>query len=138
MMASKTLSATSRCHPLQILNDEEIRSASSILLRQIQEQDKITGTETKVHFKNISLHDPSKALLLPHLDAEAAGVPFDQRPFVPRCVDVLWSTDSERKVTESTISLDSQTIVGQTQLQKGQHGPNDRYVTLIQKLHRAG
>ena len=112
-------------HPLQFLKDYEIRQATSILLRHVQEEDKRHGNVTKVHFKNISLHDPSKALLLPYLDAEAAGVPFGQRPYVPRCVDLTWSTDSERQVTESVVCLNTQSVVGEIHAAKGQHGPND-------------
>ena len=115
--------ASPRCHPLQLLDDEEIRCASSIIIRHIQEEDQ----RINLHFKNVSLHDPPKALLLPHLDAEAGGVSLERRPYVPRCVDIIWSTDNERKVTESTVSLDSQTVVGQIHTRKGQYGPNDRY-----------
>jgi Cu2+-containing amine oxidase len=121
-------------HPLQFLKDYEIRQASSIVLRHVQELDKRSGNVTKVHFKNISLHDPPKALLLPHLDAEAAGVPHNQRPYVPRCVDVLWSTNNERNVTETTVCLNTQSVTGETSAAKGQHGPNDRCVATL--LHR--
>lgn len=113
-------------HPLRTLNDDEIRAASSILLTHIKNRDYYTGRQTKVHFKNVSLHEPPKALLYPYLQAEADGVPIHQRSYVPRCVDIIWSTDSERKVTESTVSLDSRTVVGETHAKKGQHGPNDR------------
>ncbi len=49
-------------HPLQLLNDSEIKAASSILLKHIAEIDKNRGNgkQTKVHFKNLSLHDPPK------------------------------------------------------------------------------
>ena len=73
-------------HPLQLLSDAEIHSASNILLNHVRKEDEKSGRVTKVDFKNISIHDPPKALLLPHLDAEAAGIALDQRPFVPRCV----------------------------------------------------
>lgn len=109
-------------HPLRFLTDQEIRSASSVLLHQTKEDDK----SAKIHFKNISLHEPKKQFLFPYLEAEADGVPPEQRPYVPRCVDIIWSIDNGRQVTESTVSLDSKTIVGQSHAQKGQHGPNDR------------
>ena len=117
---------TSQCHPLRLLDDDEIRTASSVLLQHIQQLDGNSGKRTKVHFKSVSLHDPAKALLFPHLEAEAAGIPYTQRPYVPRCVDIIWSTDSQRKVTESTVSLDTKTVVEQTHTNRGQHGPNDR------------
>ena len=113
-------------HPLRFLTEEEIRSVSSILLNQCQKDDKSTGQLAKIHFKNISLHEPKKQFLFPYLEAEAKGVPPGQRPYVPRCVDIIWSTNNGRQVTESTISLDSKTIVDQTHARKGQHGPNDR------------
>lgn len=111
-----------RCHPLQLLSDTEISAASDALRKLVHSQ----HPTASVHFKNISLHDPPKALLLPHLDAEAAGTPFDQRPYVPRCVDITWTIDSDRNVTESTVSLDTSTVVGETRTGRGQYGPNDR------------
>jgi primary-amine oxidase len=113
-------------HPLRFLTDGEIRSASSVLLHQIQEDGASTERQAKVHFKNISLHEPKKQFLFPYLEAEAKGVPPEQRPYVPRCVDIIWSSDNGRNVAESTVSLDSMTVVGQSHTRKGQHGPNDR------------
>lgn len=130
-MASLTVQESvslTHCHPLQLLKEDEIRAARSILLQNVRELDESNGQNTQVHFKNISLHDPPKALLLPHLDAEASGVPYEQRPFVPRCVDIIWSTENGRKVTESTISLDSKSIIAQTHTGPAQYGPNDRFV----------
>lgn len=115
-------------HPLQLLNDKEIRTATEILTKHISSS--ITSgalTDNKIHFKNVSLHDPPKALLLPYLDAEAAGLPPAERGYVPRCVDITWSVQNGRKVTESTISLDAQAILAEIHAAKGQHGPNDRY-----------
>lgn len=83
--------------------------------------------QPKVHFKNVSLHDPPKALLLPYLDAEAAGS-TKNLPYVPRCVDIVWSTDNGRQVAESVVSLDSQTVIAEDYMAKGQQGPNDRCV----------
>lgn len=112
-----------RLHPLALLGADEIRAASSILFKTLQGLDTLRKA---VHIKNISLHDPPKALLLPHLDAEAAGVPYDQRPYVPRCVDIIWATKDQRNLTESTVSLDTKTVVKEIQAGKGQYGPNDR------------
>lgn len=122
---SQTLNNTiaMRCHPLSLLSDVEIRHASRILKQHVQRQ---YSEGSRVHFKNISLHDPPKALLLPHLDSEAAGVALAQRPFVPRCVDITWTVDSDRNVTESTVSLDANTVVAELSTGKGQYGPNDR------------
>jgi primary-amine oxidase len=113
-------------HPLHIITDDEISRASAIVTRLVQEQDKANGTKTHIRFKNISLHEPPKALLLPYLDAEAAGRPLSERPFVPRCVDVIWSSENERKITESIVSMDSNAEVGRMHASYGQHGSIDR------------
>jgi primary-amine oxidase len=123
VVEQSTMPNTQLDHPLRFLTDGEIRSASSVLLRQIQEDGASTA---KIHFKNISLHEPKKQFLFPYLEAEAKGVPPEQRPYVPRCVDIIWSSDNGRNVAESTVSLDSMTVVGQSHTRKGQHGPNDR------------
>lgn len=113
-------------HPLHLLTADEIRSASSVLVQQQERESKVSEAGVKIHIKNISLHDPPKALLLPYLDAEAKGTPSAQRPYVPRCVDIIWSTNNGRKVTESTVSLDANKIINEVYAAKGQHGPNDR------------
>lgn len=113
-------------HPLHLLTAEEIRSARSILLQRFTQDKNDTEADTKIHFKNISLHDPPKALLLPYLDAEANGTPSAHRPYVPRCVDIIWSTDNGRKVAESTVSLDANKVINEFYAKRGQHGPNDR------------
>ncbi|KAK5169032.1 uncharacterized protein LTR77_006341 [Saxophila tyrrhenica] len=123
-MAASSQSSNNIRHPLQLLTDQEIRAASATLLRYVSDSGK---QQAKVHFKNISLHDPPKALLLPYLDAEAAGLPHEKRGYVPRCVDVIWSTENGRYVTESVVSLDAKTVIAEDHMGRGQHGPNDRY-----------
>jgi primary-amine oxidase len=113
-------------HPLQLLDDKEIRAATTILTKQLSST--LPAEDNKIHFKNISLHDPPKALLLPYLDAEAANLPHAQRGYVPRCVDITWSIQNGRKVAESTVSLDAKTVIDEVYAAKGQHGPNDRFV----------
>lgn len=115
-----------RSHPLHSVTAQEISRASAIIKDFVRKDDAARGIESKLRFKNISQHEPPKALLLPYLDAEAAGVPVDQRPFVPRLVDVIWTTDNERNVIESTVSMDSNTVVGQTKAAHGQHSSLDR------------
>ena len=123
---SQSTSGSSSRHPLHLLTDIEIREATSILVNHIGEEDNSTGRQTKVHFKNVSLAEPPKVFLFPYLEAEANGVPIQQRPYVPRCIDITWQVDNGRKVTESTVSLDSKTVVSEIHARKGQHGPNDR------------
>ncbi|BDD64240.1 hypothetical protein MAP00_009078 [Monascus purpureus] len=79
-----------------------------------------------ITFKSISLHEPSKAILLPYLDAESEGVPVTQRPFVPRLATVIYSLENDRELFESAVSLDTGIEVALTQAAKGQHSPFDR------------
>lgn len=117
---------TARPHPLHSINGPEIIKASAIVRKIVEDNDAANGTETKLRFKNISQHEPPKALLLPYLNAAAAGVPASQRPFVPRCVDVVWATNNERDVYETTVSLDTSTVVSQSKALPGQHSSLDR------------
>lgn len=117
---------TARPHPLLSITGPEITKASAIIRKIVEDTDAANGTETKLRFKNISQHEPPKALLLPYLNAEAAGVPANQRPFVPRCVDVVWATNNERDVYETTVSLDTSTVVSQSKALPGQHSSLDR------------
>lgn len=112
-----------RSHPLHPITAPEITQAASALKAIVRERH---GESFAFRFKNISIHEPAKALLLPYLDAEAAGIPLKQRPFVPRCVDVVWSSDNERTVRQSTISLDTLTEIGRIEAEKGQHSSLDR------------
>jgi primary-amine oxidase len=114
-----------RTHPLYLINDEEIAQACALVKHHAQE----TKVEGSIRFKNISLHEPAKALLLPYLNAEARGVPVAERPFVPRCLDVTWSCNNERRLTESIVSLDANIILGDMPAAHGQHGSLDRYST---------
>lgn len=123
---SSATSAAVRPHPLHSITDAEIINASAIVRKVVEEADATNGTQSKLRFKNISQHEPPKSLLLPYLDAEALGVSAKQRPFVPRCVDVIWTINNERDIFESTISLDSGTIVSQSKTLPGQHSSLDR------------
>ncbi|KAI7667820.1 putative copper amine oxidase, partial [Hortaea werneckii] len=112
-----------RPHPLRLISDSEIFEARNILLETLRQGE----TPPSIRFKNITLHEPAKADLLPYLDAETLGTPAALRPFVPRCVEVIWSAANERIVHESIISLDANAEVSRTGPQKGQHGSIDRY-----------
>jgi primary-amine oxidase len=115
-----------RPHPLHHITPDEIKRAASIVSVRVR----ATDGPVQVRFKNISLQEPPKALLLPYLDAEAAGVPHSQRPFVPRSLSVTWSTGNERRVTDSVVSLDANTVVEEIRARPGQHGSIDRYVVV--------
>lgn len=112
-----------RPHPLHSITAPEITQAASTLKAILRERH---GESFTFRFKNISIHEPPKALLLPYLDAEAAGTPLHQRPFVPRCVDIVWSADNERTLCQSTISLDTLTEIDRIKAEKGQHSSLDR------------
>ncbi|CAG9951040.1 unnamed protein product [Clonostachys rosea f. rosea IK726] len=113
----------SRPHPLHSITAEEITKASTLLKAILRERH---GPDFKFRFKNVSIQEPPKALLLPYLDAEAAGVDTRYRPFVPRCADIVWTSSHERTLCQSTISLDSFTEVGRIQAAPGQHSSLDR------------
>ncbi|KAI6912956.1 hypothetical protein KC316_g885 [Hortaea werneckii] len=114
-----------RPHPLHLISDNEIFEARNILLETLRQDE----TPPSIRFKNITLHEPAKADLLPYLDAEASGTPISLRPFISRCVEIIWSTANERIVHESIISLDANAEVSRTGPKKGQHGSIDRYET---------
>jgi primary-amine oxidase len=113
-----------RAHPLHSITGSEILKASAII-RKLVEDSNIASSST-LRFKNVSQHEPPKALLLPYLNAEALGVPPSQRPFVPRCADVVWTIHNEREVYETTVSLDTRTVVSQSKALPGQHSSLDR------------
>lgn len=112
-----------RPHPLNNLSEGEISRATSIVKQTANK----AGIQSNIWFKSVSIAEPPKAILLPYLDAEAAGIPIGKRPFVPRCIEVIWTHDSERTVTASIVSLDTNTEVDRSGTGKGQHGPNDRF-----------
>jgi primary-amine oxidase len=125
----------SRPHPLHSITAEEITKASTLLKAILRERH---GPDFKFRFKNVSIQEPPKALLLPYLDAEAAGVDTRYRPFVPRCADIVWTSSHERMLCQSTISLDSFTEVGRIQAAPGQHSSLDRSVPqyhLVKAFH---
>lgn len=123
-VAMNSSSASARKHPLLNISKEEVLRASKIALRCVRARE--NNKTLEVRFKNISLHEPAKAVLLPYLNAEAAGVPIHKRPFVPRCVEVVYSAENEQIICESIISLDSETECGLTKAGKGQHSSIDR------------
>jgi primary-amine oxidase len=109
-------------HPLQPISKYEIVRATAIAAQLARKR---YGEGVAMRYKSVALHEPPKALLLPYLDAEAAGTPPDERPFVPRCLDVIWAVDNERHVTESVISMDSGTEVHREDTKYGQHASID-------------
>ncbi|KAF9879587.1 hypothetical protein CkaCkLH20_03130 [Colletotrichum karsti] len=112
-----------RTHPLRPITAAEITQASGVLRSILTKKH---GEEFSFRYKNVSIREPPKALLFPYLEAEAQGVPPEQRPFVPRCVDIVWTASNERTLCESTISLDSSTELKRSIATHGQHSSLDR------------
>ncbi|KFZ03572.1 hypothetical protein V502_10836 [Pseudogymnoascus sp. VKM F-4520 (FW-2644)] len=112
-------------HPLQNITASEIVQASEIALRYLREQEKLNPS-TNVRFKNISLNEPPKALLLPYLEAEAAGVPEHQRPYIPRCIELVYAFYNEQEFGQMVVNLDTNTEVHYNPAMKGQHSSMDR------------
>jgi primary-amine oxidase len=98
--------------------------ATSVIRKLVKETSAGSGAE--IRFKSILLSEPPKALLLPYLNAEAAGASSSERVFVPRCLSLIWSLDNDVTVTESIVSLDANKEVSRSGTAKGQHGPIDR------------
>jgi primary-amine oxidase len=94
-----------RRHPLKGLTPDETRLAAAILKKAIQEKE--GGSSDNIRFQHITLDEPPKALLLPYLDAESAGVEPSKRPWVPRCARITWSHVHERQDSETVVSLDT-------------------------------
>lgn len=113
----ETTNVSARAHPLLPLQASEVTAASSTLKS-------ILGRD--VRCKSIFVQEPLKALLFPYLEAEAAGTPPQLRPYVPRWIGIIHSTDNERDVCYSVIDLDSKTLVSAERPPRGQHSPNDR------------
>ncbi|KFY29838.1 hypothetical protein V494_08442 [Pseudogymnoascus sp. VKM F-4513 (FW-928)] len=110
-----------RRHPLRNINDCEIRQAVQIVRRSASEKNSLLT----IVFKQVKLQEPPKALLMPYLDAESDGVPFESRPLVPRLVSVLYTDKSGKNEFESIVSLDSNAEVDVAKLLAGQHAPLD-------------
>jgi primary-amine oxidase len=117
-----------RVHPLIGLSSVEIRGAALVLSKSIQDED---NSVTKAfRFRHITLFEPPKALLLPYLDAESAGVAVEQRPFVPRCAQISFTEPDGSHLREACISLDTETVVSTLAAKKGSHAHLDRYTSL--------
>lgn len=112
-------------HPLQNITASEIVQASKIALRYLREKEKLNPS-ANVRFKNISLNEPPKALLLPYLEAEAAGVPEHQRPYIPRCIELVYAFYNEQEFGQMVVNLDTNTEVHYNPAMKGQHSSMDR------------
>ncbi len=113
-----------RHHPLRNITAAEIRKASAIGLRCLRERENDQTLE--VRFKNVSLQEPAKALLLPYLNAEASGVPVRERPYIPRCVELVYAFNHERNFGQLIVDLDTSTEVRFRPAMKGQHSSMDR------------
>lgn len=123
MLSSK---AVPRVHPLIGLSPAEITRAGAVLSKSIRQ--KANDASKSIRFRHITLQEPPKALLLPYLDAESAGVESERRPFVPRCAQVSFTEPNGTQLEEACISLDTETVVSILAAEKGQHSPLDRYV----------
>lgn len=113
-----------RRHPLIGLTADEIKKAASLCQRWVYGQTQ--NPELEVHFKHITLDEPPKALLLPYLDAEDAGVPVHERPFVPRAAQIIYCEPGKSQPFVAIVSLDTGAVVGDAETGKGQHAPLDR------------
>jgi primary-amine oxidase len=126
----------SRIHPLKGLTSDEIKYAAAILTK-IQ-QAKSRDSARSVRFQHITLSEPPKALLLPYLDAENAGVTLSKRPWVPRCARITWSQLNERRDCETIVSLDTELEVAHLDAKAPQHHGLDRYGSMYSEIRHHG
>lgn len=117
-------SLVSRPHPLIGLSVEEITKAASLVEGYFRERTQ--NPDLSVYFKHITLDEPPKEVLLPYLDAEDEGVPMSNRPFVPRCAQVIYVEHGKTQPIVSVVSLDVGTVVNHLEANKGQHAPLER------------
>lgn len=92
-------------HPLAPLSGAEITQAAALVRKALQDQE--DPRRATLRFKNISLHEPPKRILLPYLDAERAGRAAAARPYVPRCAAVVWTAENETILCETIVGLDA-------------------------------
>lgn len=115
---------SARPHPLHNITPAEIRHASETVSHILKEQH---HDDRPLWFKHVYLQEPPKALLMPYLDAENAGVPAPQRPFVPRLAGVIYHPVGQAKeFREIIVSLDSGTEVEFRTPTTGMHSSFDR------------
>ncbi|EXJ76256.1 uncharacterized protein A1O5_00764 [Cladophialophora psammophila CBS 110553] len=115
---------TDRRHPLRGLTPDEMKHAAAVLKKTLQQN--AGGSTDNIRFQHITLDEPPKALLLPYLDAESAGVEPLKRPWVPRCARITWSHVHERQDCETVVSLDTEAEVTHIDHQAPQHNGLDR------------
>lgn len=118
------VSKPARVHPLRGLMPEEIKNAAAILMKILQA--KAADAFKKIRFQHITLSEPPKALLMPYLDAESAGLEASNRPWVPRCARITWSHAHKRQDCETIISLDTELEVAHIDAKGAQHNGLDR------------
>lgn len=122
---AKMAATTTRIHPLKALTPEEMKHAAAVLTT-IQKGNS-GDASAMVRFQHITLNEPPKALLMPYLDAENAGVQASDRPWVPRCAKITWSQVDKRQDCETIISLDNEVEVAHIDTKGAQHNGLDRY-----------
>ena len=118
--------AAPRFHPLRGLTPTEIKKAAHVVTQGVRNRS--NNLNQSLRFKNITLEEPPKAVLLPYLDAECAGVSVLKRPFVPRCAQVTYTEPGHTQPCVSVVSLDAEVEVNNFRAKKGQHSPLDRSV----------
>ncbi|KAK5661791.1 hypothetical protein OQA88_9893 [Cercophora sp. LCS_1] len=99
-VTSRTNGTTVLAHPLGPLTGDEITQTSS-LIKALWPQD------VDLQFKTITLHEPTKAELVPYLIAERAGQPT---PSIDRRAFVVYYLRSTHNLHEAIVNLTKSTV----------------------------
>lgn len=98
--------ATTHPHPLSQLSADEFRKARDIVKD-------LHGPDTSIFFRAISLSEPSKAELIPYLEAEHAGSLTDDTVRPPRLALVEHDlvTPTEHEYIRAVVDIGSGAVV---------------------------
>jgi len=116
-------------HPLEQLSVEEVNRARGII--------RLARSSLSILYRDITLEEPKKALLIPFLSAEHAGQlsPKTERP--PRLVRVMYdviATDKSVDFCDSVVNIITGQELSFVVVDKKFHSPLNMYVTFYYKL----
>lgn len=109
------VASESKVHPLDPLNPVEITLAAAIIRSAYP-------PGSPIRFKAITLDEPSKALVLPYLDAEHEGLKL---PAVPRTAYVLYVMVNTHKTFEAIVDITTGKLVSNAQIPEDCHAAAD-------------
>ncbi|KAF2101556.1 hypothetical protein NA57DRAFT_34414 [Rhizodiscina lignyota] len=112
--AIRTVKYTAK-HALEPLNAEEITGAANLVKS-------VWPSQTDIHFKVVTLHEPPKADVIPYLEAEHSGRPL---PFIARKVFVNYYIRNTNRFHEAIVNLSNGTVERNVRLGANVHANGD-------------